>query len=233
MSFGPKNSHSFYTAIMIEFQREWDAYFNSQSVVNQPNLQSMMSSSTPSSCCKTVHGSRIVIDDILLYSTNVFTLLRYFSCVARVFVHYRLWYYFGRGRGGLSGKVQIWSAYGLGVAQSWNTSFVIYWTLCVLLVLSPWFEINLKPLRLLQCTHHRKEIPSNEWTPDLIRLFNKCKSVSLPHPFLQGVIATRLSFWRRIGQRREWGISCFNLMIASSLKLHLLSYPRQDNVILT
>lgn len=37
-----------------------------------------------------VRSSRIVIDDILLYSTNVFTLIRYFSCVARVGVRFRL-----------------------------------------------------------------------------------------------------------------------------------------------
>ena len=88
--FGPKNEPSFYTAMMKEFQREWNVDFKSQSAVNQPNPQSMMSSSTPSSDCKAVHGSRIAIADILLYSTSVFTLLRYFSCVARVVVRYRL-----------------------------------------------------------------------------------------------------------------------------------------------
>ena len=31
-----------------------------------------------------------MIDDILLYSTNVFSLIRYFSCVSRVFVRHRL-----------------------------------------------------------------------------------------------------------------------------------------------
>ena len=76
MPFGPKNAPVFYTAMMKDFQREWNADFNSQSTVDQPNPQSMLSSNTPSSGCKAVHGSRIVIDDILLYSTNVFTLLR-------------------------------------------------------------------------------------------------------------------------------------------------------------
>ena len=90
MPFGPKNAPAFYTAMMKNFQREWNADFNSQSAVDQPNPQSMLSSSTTSSGCKAVHGSRIIIDDILLYSTSMFTLLRYFSCVVRVFVRYRL-----------------------------------------------------------------------------------------------------------------------------------------------
>ena len=39
----------------------------------------------------------------------------------------------------------------------------------------PWFEINLKPLRLLQRLHHRKDIPEASWTHVLRTLFDKCK----------------------------------------------------------
>ena len=49
---------------------------------------------------------------------------------------------------------------------------------------SPWFEINLKSLRLIQRTYHRKVIPSKEWTPDLIRLFDKCKKGITSSPVL-------------------------------------------------
>ena len=110
----------------------------------------MLSSNTPSSGCKAVHGSRIVIDDILLYSTNVFTLLRYFSCVARVFVRYRLSFklskckffsprveYLGYDLTS-GGNCPAQSKFDLltnwGVTQSWNTSCILYWTLCVLFV---------------------------------------------------------------------------------------------------
>ena len=50
----------------------------------------MVTSSATPSHSKIVHGSRIVIDDILLYSTNIHPLIRDFSCVARVFFRYRL-----------------------------------------------------------------------------------------------------------------------------------------------
>ena len=35
-------------------------------------------------------NEKIIIDDILLYSNNVNTLIHYFSCVAQVFTKYRL-----------------------------------------------------------------------------------------------------------------------------------------------
>ena len=50
----------------------------------------MIVTSAPLPSCKIAHRSKIVIDDILLYSTNMYTLLRYFICVTRVFVYYRL-----------------------------------------------------------------------------------------------------------------------------------------------
>ena len=37
-----------------------------------------------------VYNDKIIIDDILLYSNNVNTLIHYFSCVDQVFTKYRL-----------------------------------------------------------------------------------------------------------------------------------------------
>ena len=88
--FGPKNAPSFYTTAMEDFQQEWDADCDSQSIVDNSNPPSMVTPSTTPTHSKIVHDSRIVIDDILLYSTNIHTLIRYFSCVAKVFVRYRL-----------------------------------------------------------------------------------------------------------------------------------------------
>ena len=72
-----------------EFQREWNTDFDSQTKTDPPNVSSNASSTAG---VKIVHGSKIVIDDILLYPTNVFTLIHYFSCVARVFTRYRLFF---------------------------------------------------------------------------------------------------------------------------------------------
>ena len=85
--FGPKNAPSFYTAMMKDFQREWNTDFNSQATIDPPNPPIKNS---PAVDVKVLHGTKIVIDDILLYSTNVFTLICYLSCVARVFVRHRL-----------------------------------------------------------------------------------------------------------------------------------------------
>ena len=90
MPLGPKNAPSFYTSMMKDFQQEWDADFDSQSIVDNSNPPSMVTPSAPPPHSKIVHGSRIVIDDILLYSTNIHTFIRYFSCVARVFARYQL-----------------------------------------------------------------------------------------------------------------------------------------------
>ena len=69
----------------------------------------------------------------------------------------------------------------------------------LLLVCFSWFEMNLKPLRLLQWTHHRKEIPSIEWTPDLIRIFNKRKKGITSPPVL-----TRYDSDRHIFLKSDW-----------------------------
>ena len=49
---------------------------------------------------------------------------------------------------------------------------------------SPWFEINLKPLRLLQRLHHRKDIAAASWTPEIRKIFDKCKKGITSSPVL-------------------------------------------------
>ena len=151
----------------------------------------MVTSSETLPHCKNVHGSRIVIDDILLYSTNIHTLIRYFSCVARVFVRYRLSFklskckffnprveYLGYD---LTSQGNCPAQSKFDLVKEWTlpehgTPLLSFIGLCTLYAcFSPWFEINLKPLRKFQRLHHRKVIPSTVWKPDLIQLFNKCK----------------------------------------------------------
>ena len=71
--FGPKNAPAFYTSMMKTFQEEWNADFN-RSVVDPPNPVEISANikCNRSSPIRTVYGSRIVIDDILLYGTNIF-----------------------------------------------------------------------------------------------------------------------------------------------------------------
>ena len=69
MSFSPKNSPAFYTT-MIQFLRaDWTVLFNE--TTNNINL-----SDSPSTI---ICNDRIIIDDILLFSNHIPTLLHYFS----------------------------------------------------------------------------------------------------------------------------------------------------------
>lgn len=44
-----------------------------------------------------VCSNKIIIDDILLYSNHVNTLIHYFSCVAQVFTKYRIYFKLTKG----------------------------------------------------------------------------------------------------------------------------------------
>ena len=80
MPFGPKNAPAFYTVMMQILRDDWIALFNEtrHSIVDEhaPNI--------------IVCDDKIVIDDILLYSNHIPTLLHYFFCVAKVFTKFRL-----------------------------------------------------------------------------------------------------------------------------------------------
>jgi hypothetical protein len=69
MPFGPRNAPDFYTCMMSVFRAEWEALFRSRYPSDSSHL-----------------GSRIIIDDILLWSTVVAALLRLFECVCAVFM---------------------------------------------------------------------------------------------------------------------------------------------------
>ena len=80
MPFGPNNTPVFYTAIVRLLQDEWIIHLNnSKHIVISDH-------SFPNLFC----NSKIIIDDTLIYSNNISTLIHYFSCVAQVFTKYRL-----------------------------------------------------------------------------------------------------------------------------------------------
>ena len=77
MPFGPCNAPAYYTAMMNCFQEEWDALF----VQRHPALVKAIGFHK---------GSRVIIDNILLWSTSVDVILKYFACVCEVFTKYRV-----------------------------------------------------------------------------------------------------------------------------------------------
>ena len=80
LPFGPTNEPSFYTTMMHTLRKEWLLlYADTKHIIH-------LNSSAVSIIC----NYTIIIDDILLYSNHVNTLLQYFSCVVQAFTKYRL-----------------------------------------------------------------------------------------------------------------------------------------------
>ena len=80
LPFGPTNEPSFYTAMMQTLRKEWLLLY-----ADSKHLITIYSAPVTIIC-----NDKIIIDDILLYSNNVNTLIHYFSCVAQVFTKFRL-----------------------------------------------------------------------------------------------------------------------------------------------
>ncbi|MGH7955154.1 MAG: reverse transcriptase domain-containing protein [Gloeomargaritales cyanobacterium] len=72
MPFGPMNGPATYTAMMTKLKDVWDLMYEDLKDV------------------PIAWGTRIIIDDILLYSVDPEKLLSHFECVCRVFQKYRV-----------------------------------------------------------------------------------------------------------------------------------------------
>lgn len=84
LPFDPKNAPTFYRAMMWSLQIEWDLLLSQDDTVDNPTQTESFTNTThsPNASVKHIYGSNIIIDDILVYSTNVYMLLRYFGvCV--------------------------------------------------------------------------------------------------------------------------------------------------------
>ena len=157
-----------------------------------------------------VCDDRIIIDDILLFSNHIPTLLHYFSCVAQVFTKFRLSFklskcdflkerveYVGHDLTA-NGNCPAESKFAL--IQEWplpphGISLLSFIGLCCFYnKYCPWFETNIKPLRRLQRAYHRKPIPIMSWSPTLITIFNNCKSHLVTSPLLIRFDSSRPTF---------------------------------------
>jgi hypothetical protein len=164
MPFGPKNAPAVYTAMMQKMQDEWDALFNDL-YPNAPHK-----------------GCHVIIDDILLFSSNIPTLLNYLDCVCQVFVKYQVslklpkcdflksqFEYVGHNITADDNcpaesefdLVADWMlpSHGQGL-RSFVSLCNYYHRFC------PWFEISVKPFRSLISEFHCQPIPPDRWTPE-------------------------------------------------------------------
>jgi hypothetical protein len=202
MPFGPRNAPAFYTAMMRVFEDEWNALF----AFRHPNDSSH-------------RGSRTIIDDILLWSTVLTTLLNYFKCVCAVFLKYRVTFqlkkcefltnrieYVGHditpdGNCPAQSKFALITDWPLPVSGQALGSFIglltFYNCYC------PWFEIRVKPLRRLERQYHRKPIPTPDWTPPLIALWDELKLAITSSPCLARYDSSKPCFlktdWSALG----------------------------------
>jgi hypothetical protein len=174
MPFGPRNAPAFYTCMMRIFKCEWEALYHSR----YPNDTSHL-------------GSRIIIDDILLWATVLTALLRLFECVCDVFMKYRVTFqlkkcefltnrveYVGHditpdGNCPAESKFNLVTDWPLPATGQSLSSFIGLLTFYN--IYCPYFEIRIKPLRALERQHHRKPIPSPLWTPPLTALWDELK----------------------------------------------------------
>ena len=174
MPFGPRNAPAFYTCMMRIFRGEWQALYRSRYPADTTHL-----------------GSRIIIDDILLWATLLEALLRLFECVCDVFIKYRVTFqlkkcefltnrieYVGHditpdGNCPAESKFDLISDWPLPTNGQSLGSFIGLLTFYN--IYCPFFEIRVKPLRALERQHHRKPIPAALWTPPLVDLWDELK----------------------------------------------------------
>ena len=183
MPFGPRNAPAFYTCMMRIFKDEWNALYKSRYPADTAHL-----------------GSRIIIDDILLWATILKALLNLFECVCDVFMKYRVTFqlkkcefltnrieYVGHditpdGNCPAESKFDLVTDWPLPVNGTSLSSFIGLLTFYN--IYCPFFEIRVKPLRALERQHHRKPIPSAMWTPPLTELWDELKLAVTSSPCL-------------------------------------------------
>ena len=94
MPFGPTNAPPFYTAMMKDLKEEWDSLFMIRALAMK-KLEGKIITITAADVIMVGNsaitwGSKIIIDDILLWCEHTYLLLVYFQCVCAVFKKYRV-----------------------------------------------------------------------------------------------------------------------------------------------
>ena len=204
MPFGPMNAPAFYTYMMQKFKDEWDALFY-QTLRQSPTLDTHDITVTTSNQVTLDNeivqtGSKGIIDDILIWSTALPTVLAYFECVCQVFQKYRVSFrldkceflkerveYVGHdltpvGNCPAASKfdmIRDWKLPTNGQSLHSFVGLVNFYHNYI-----PYFEIRVKPLRALHRRYNRKPIPHMAWSAELIALFQDLKLAITSSPVL-------------------------------------------------
>ena len=202
MPFGPKNTPPFCTARMKILHDECVILFNSTKDIVLSNT----------SVAKIFWDSKTIIDETLIYSNHIPTLLHYFSCVAQVFTKYRLSFkmskcdyflprieYVGHD---LTADDNCLVQSKFDLIKQWpfsphNVFLLSFIGLCSFYNnYVSWFESNIKPPRRLQCLYHRQTLPLLAWSPQLIEVFNNYKTNLIILPLLLRYDSSKTSFFK-------------------------------------
>lgn len=203
MPFGPTNAPTFYTCMMYEFKDDWVTLFF-QRIASMSTIDNLPINVTNNKIHinneEEVIDSKIIIDDILLFSTRISLLLIYLDCVCTVFQKYRCSFqlkkceffkdrveYVGHdilsdGNCPAQSKFDMINNWPLPSTGSQLHSFI--GLINFYHKYHPCIEIILKPLRLLERKFRRQTIPSTEWTPQLTSLFEEIKLIITSSPML-------------------------------------------------
>lgn len=204
MPFGPTNSPSFYTFMMNDFQSDWNKLFfetaRGMNTIKGEVIEVLANDTILISDKRVVIGSKIIIDDILLYSTHQQLLLLYLDCICKTFQKFRCSFqlkkceflkerveYVGHdltseGNCPAQSKFDLIRDWHLPTEGQSLHSFI--GLLNFYHKYLPYMEIRLKPLRALERQYRRSSIPQLAWTQDLMSLFSEMKLAITSSPML-------------------------------------------------
>ena len=204
MPFGPTNAPPFYTCMMHQLRDEWEILFiiriRAMTTIGGEDIVISDTDEITIAGILLYRGSRVIIDDILLWASNLQIVLLYFECVCEVFQKYRVSFrldkcdflkdrveYVGHDltpTGNCPAKskfsmIDDWTLPTNGRALHSFTSLINFYN-----HYPPFMEMRLKPLRALYRTYLRKDIPLMAWSPTLIELFQDIKRMITSSPLL-------------------------------------------------
>ena len=202
MPFGPMNAPAFYTFMMQHFREEWDSLFyvklRETDEVNGKKISVSDDNKVELDGKLTQTGSKGIIDDILIWSTEIDLGLLYFECVCEIFTTYRVSFrldkceflkdrveYVGHdltptGNCPAQSKFDMINDWNLPTTGPSLHSFIglinVYHNYV------PFFELQIKPLQALHQKFNRRPIPPDKWTPKITQLFKDLKKCITSSP---------------------------------------------------
>ena len=88
MPMGFLNSHAIFVSMMADLKKEWDKRAQEWGIQAFTTIRTNKSDKMPPKLNTQPHGSKVIVDDVLLYSSSVESLLKYFAICLEVLQHH-------------------------------------------------------------------------------------------------------------------------------------------------